>query len=135
MQTSGRDTKVVSSRRSTHRTPVLKKEITMIRRVLSAALFVVAVPAFASNVIHSATTEMGYTVHPEHAQPGKSRAEVLAEMDRAKANGSWAFLRVGAPVPAQVGTLTRQDVLADLARAQKHPTWSARRVGAPVSMD
>ncbi|MBX3587448.1 MAG: DUF4148 domain-containing protein [Ramlibacter sp.] len=107
----------------------------MIRRVLSAALFVVAVPAFASNVIHSATTEMGYTVHPEHAQPGKSRAEVLAEMDRAKANGSWAFLRVGAPVPAQVGTLTRQDVLADLARAQKHPTWSARRVGAPVSMD
>jgi hypothetical protein len=113
----------------------LKKEITMIRRVLSAALFVVAVPAFASNVIHSATTEMGYTVHPEHAQPGKSRAEVLAEMDRAKANGSWAFLRVGAPVPAQAGTLTRQEVLADLARAQKHPTWSARRVGAPVSMD
>ena len=62
-------------------------------------------------------------------------SEVLAEMDRAKANGSWAFLRVGAPVPAQVGTLTRQDVLADLPRAQKHPTWSARRVGAPVSMD
>ncbi len=107
----------------------------MIRLALSAALFAFAVPAFATNVIHSATTEMGYTVHPEHAQPGKSRAEVLAEMDRAKANGSWAFLRVGAPVPAQAGTLTRQEVLADLARAQKHPTWSARRVGAPVSMD
>ena len=74
-------------------------------------------------------------LRPEEIPADLDLGEVLAEMDRAKANGSWAFLRVGAPVPAQAGTLTRQEVLADLARAQKHPTWSARRVGAPVSMD
>jgi hypothetical protein len=113
----------------------LKKEMTMIRRVLTAALFVAAAPVFASNVIHSAPTEMGYTEHPEHAQPSKSRAEVLAAIDRSKADGSWVFHRIGAPLPAQAGTLTREQVLADLERAQRHPTWSARRVGAPVSMN
>ena len=46
-------------------------------------LAVASVPAFASGTIHPTTTEMGYTVHADHAQAGKSRSEVLAEIDDA----------------------------------------------------
>ena len=103
-------------------------------RVFTVTLFLAAAPAFASSVIHSANTEMGYTVHPEHAQPGKSTSEVTAEMEQSKKDGTWKFHRVGAQVPVKIGALTREQVLADLERAQKHPTWSARSRGASVTM-
>lgn len=109
----------------------------VVTTILSATMFAsLAAPAIANGVIHSANTEMGYTTHPDHAAAGKSRAEVLAEIDDAKKNGTWQYLRLGAPVPVRAGTaLTREQVEADLLRAQKHPSWSARRVGAPVTMD
>lgn len=113
----------------------------LIMRVLatlvSATIFAsAAAPAFADGVLHSANSEMGYTTHPEHAVPGKSRAEVLAEVENAKTNGTWQYLRVGAPLPIKAGTaLTRAQVEADLLRAQRHPSWNARRTGAPVAMD
>jgi len=95
-----------------------------------------AAPAFANSVIHSADTEIGYTTHPEHAQSGKSRAEVLAEIDQARKDGTWQYHRLGVPLPVAAGTpLTRAQVEADLLRAQQHPTWGARRVGAPVTMN
>ncbi|MDP3857749.1 MAG: DUF4148 domain-containing protein [Stagnimonas sp.] len=99
-------------------------------------LAMASVPAFASGTIHSATTEMGYTVHPNHAQAGKSRSEVLAEIEQSKKDGSWNFHRLGVPLPVKSSTpaLTREQVLAELERAQKHPTWAARRVGAAVTM-
>lgn len=105
-------------------------------RAITATLFLAAAaPAFAGSVVHSANTEMGYTAHPEHAQPGKSRSDVIAEMEQSKKDGSWAFHRFGAPVPVKGGALlTRDQVLAELDRAQKHPSWSARRVGASVTM-
>lgn len=91
-----------------------------------------AAPAFASGVIHSANTEMGYTTHPDHAQPGKTRAEVLTEMEQAKKDGTWEFHRSGVPLPAKAGTpLTRAQVEADLLRAQQHPSWSARPPALP----
>lgn len=97
---------------------------------------VLAAPAFASGVIHHANTEMGYTLHPDHAQAGKSRAEVTAEIDQARKDGTWTVLRVGGALPAKSSApgLTREQVLADLERAQQHPSWSARRAGAPVTM-
>lgn len=110
----------------------------MTRIAIAAALAAasLAAPAFATDVIHTATTEMGYTVHPDHATQTRSRADVIAEIDAAKKNGTWNLLRVGAPLPpAKAGKgLTREEVEADLLRAQQHPSWSARRVGAPVSM-
>lgn len=94
----------------------------------------ITAPAMANGTIHSATTEMGYTVHPEHAQPGKTREEVRAELDAARNSPAWASMRVGVtPTPFR-STLTREQVEADLLRAQQHPSWSARRVGAPVTM-
>lgn len=104
---------------------------------LIATLFLAtaSVPALASSVIHSANNEMGYSSHPEHAQAGKTRIEVIAEMDQSKKDGTWAFHRVGAPLPVKAGpALTREQVLADLERAQKHPTWSIRKVGGAVTM-
>ena len=106
------------------------------RTIASAAVLAAATaPAFASGVVHPDTSEMGYTVHPAHAQPGKSRAEVLAELDSARSQPSWAALRVGTTPTTFTSRLTRQQGEAELLSAQKHPSWSARRVGAPVSMD
>lgn len=100
--------------------------------ILAAA----TVPAFASGTVHSATTEMGYTVHPDHAQPGKSRSEVLAEIEQSRKDGTWNFHRVGAPLPVKSAgpALTREQVLAELERAQKHPSWAVRRAGGSVTM-
>ena len=104
-----------------------------VRTVLTALSFVaLAAPAMAISVIHPAPTELGYTTHPEHAEPGKSREQVLAEMDQSKKDGTWQYHRFGAPVPAKGKAMTREEVLADLERSQKHPSWAARRVGAPV---
>lgn len=99
-------------------------------------LAMASVPAFASGTSHSATTEMGYTVHTAHAQAGKSRSEVLAEIEQSKKDGTWNFHRLGMPLPGKSSTpaLTREQVLAELERAQKHPTWAARRAGAAVTM-
>ena len=105
-----------------------------VRTFLTAlSLAAVAAPALASSVIHPASTEMGYTTHPEHAQAGKSRDQVLAEMDQSKKDGLWQYHRFGAPVPVKGKAASRDEVLADLERSQKHPSWALRRVGAPVA--
>ena len=111
----------------------MRASATLIATIILGGL---AAPAFANDVIHGATTEMGYTVHPDHAAAGKSREEVSAGIEQAKRDGTWNYYRVGTPPPVKAGTpLTRAQVEADLLRAQQHPTWSARRVGAPVTMD
>lgn len=104
--------------------------------IVTAAFSAVAAPAFATGVIHNANTEIGYTTHPEHAQSGKSRVEVVADLEQARSGANWQSYRLGVGSTAKTGTpLTRAEVEAQLLRAQKHPTWNARRVGAPVSMD
>lgn len=103
-------------------------------RTVVATLSFIAISgsAMASSVIHPAPTEMGYITHPEHAQPGKSRDQVIAEMEQSQKDGLWQYHRFGAPVPVKGKAVTREEVLADLDRSQKHPSWAARRVGAPV---
>lgn len=110
----------------------------MNRIAIAAALAAatLAAPAFASGVIHPNTTEMGYTVHPDHAAEGKTRAQVVAELQAARKDSSWQSLRVGAPLPPKADQpRTRAEVEAELMRAQQHPSWAARRVGAPVTME
>lgn len=107
-----------------------------VRRLLVVFIPVAAMsaPAFADQVLHSANTEQGYVNYPEHAQPGRTRAEVIAEMEAAKKDGTWEFIRRGAPLPVKGGVpLTRAQVEADLLQAQKHPSWSVRRVGGAVA--
>ncbi len=72
-------------------------------------------------------------MHPEHAQAGKSRDQVLAVIDQSKKDGLWQYHRFGAPVPVKGKAAARDEVLADLERSQKHPTGALRRVGAPVA--
>lgn len=104
-----------------------------IRTLLTTVAFAaIASPAMAAGVIHPANTEMGYTTHPDHATQGKSRDQVVADMEQAKKEGLWQYHRFGAPVPVKGASMTRDEVLADLDRAQKHPSWAQRRVGAPV---
>ena len=109
----------------------------MALRTFAAVLVFAAVsaPALAADVIHPATSEMGYTVHPDHARPGKSRAEVESELQQARKSPGWASSRVGVTPTPFVSQLSRAQVEADLLRAQQHPSWSARRVGAPVTMN
>lgn len=99
-------------------------------------LAMASVPAFASSTIHSASTEIGYTVHPDHAQAGKLRSEVLAEIEQSKKEGTWNFHRIGAPLPVKSSAppLTREQVEVELERAQKDPTWAAGSVGAAVTV-
>lgn len=71
-------------------------------------------PASASSTLHSAPTEKGYTVVPEHAQPGKSRAQVQAETAQALSKRGPNALRSSnyPPMPDTSGsTKTRQQVI------------------------
>ncbi|RIX82828.1 DUF4148 domain-containing protein [Acidovorax cavernicola] len=85
---------------------------------------------------HFAATEAGIKEHPEQAGPGKSEAEVAAELRAAQANPEWAgVLRWGAPIPVKNAgqPKTRAQVMAELERAQSQPGWErATRLGAPV---
>ncbi|MDP2818888.1 MAG: DUF4148 domain-containing protein [Polaromonas sp.] len=56
--------------------------------------------AASAGIIHPADTEMGYVSHPDHAKPGKSRAEVRAELEAAMKSPRWDFwARLGVPMP------------------------------------
>lgn len=57
--------------------------------------------AVSAEVIHPAHTEIGYISHPDHAAPGKARAEVRAELEATMKSPRWDFWsRLGAPMPA-----------------------------------
>ncbi|TWO68004.1 DUF4148 domain-containing protein [Caenimonas sedimenti] len=109
----------------------------MALRMFAALLAMAAVsaPALAGDVVHPATNEMGYTVHPDHARPGKTRAQVESELEQARQSPSWASIRVGVTPTPFASQLTREQVEADLLRAQQHPSWSTRRVGGAVTMN
>ena len=48
--------------------------------------------AFAESDIHPANNERGYTVHPDHFKSAKTREQVLAELDAARADESLRYL-------------------------------------------
>ncbi|PLC06942.1 DUF4148 domain-containing protein [Variovorax sp. RO1] len=84
---------------------------------------------------HFAANEAGIKEHPENAGPGKTDAEVVAELRAAQQSPEWAgVLRWGAPIPVKASQpRTREEVVAELERAQSQPGWErASRLGAPV---
>lgn len=109
----------------------------MALRTFAAVLAIAAfsTPVLAGDVVHPATNEMGYTVHPDHARPGKTRAQVESELEEARKSPSWASIRVGVTPTPFVSQLSRAQVEAELLRAQQHPSWSTRRVGGAVTMN
>lgn len=70
----------------------------------------------ATSIYHPASGEVGFTYHPDHAKGGKSRAEVLAELEAARKDGTLALMQRGAPLPIkQTGPAkTRQQVIAEM---------------------
>lgn len=83
-----------------------------------AAAVALAAPllAQATSVWHPADNEAGVTEHPDHASAPKSRAQVQAEIEAARKDGTLAVLRVGAPLTPKSteAPKTRQQVIADL---------------------
>ena len=83
-----------------------------------AVISTIALPGLsrANSLYHAAGGEAGFTYHPDHAENGKSRAEVRAELEVARKDGSLAFLQRGAPVPVKhVGpSKTRQQVIDEV---------------------
>lgn len=79
-----------------------------------------AVPAIASanNTWHQTNTEIGYTTALDHADGGKTRAQVVNDLATAKADKrQWFFtyLNLGKPGWAKQGTSrTRADALAEI---------------------
>lgn len=72
--------------------------------------------------------ERSYIVHSEHFKSDKTRAQVVAEVNAASADGTLAILRVGSlpvPVKSSAKPLTRQEVV-DAMRTESDSSKRAR---------
>jgi hypothetical protein len=83
-----------------------------------AVITAVALPGLsqATALYHAAGGEAGFTYHPDHAKNGKTRAEVLAELDAARKDGTLALMQRNAPLPVKsTGPgKTRQEVINEM---------------------
>jgi len=70
----------------------------------------------ATSIYHAAGGEAGFTYHPDHATNGKARAEVLAELEAARKDGTLALIQRGAPLPIKNAgpAKTRQQVIDEM---------------------
>lgn len=80
----------------------------------------VALPGIASANApwHAANGEVGFTYHADQASTQRSRADVLAELEAAKRDGTLALMNRGlTPAPKAVGPArTRAEVIAESQR-------------------
>lgn len=83
---------------------------------LLAVVLIAPTATLANSLWHPADTEAGFTFHPDHSTSTKTRAEVLLELEQAKADGSYEYLQRGLPVPSRdTGPgKTREEVLEEL---------------------
>lgn len=72
--------------------------------------------AQADSMHHRTAGETGFTYHPEHFQSTKSRAEVIAELEAARKNGTLASMLLGLPLPIKSPNpgKTRQQVIDEM---------------------
>ena len=86
--------------------------------LVPATAFVIALPlaAQANSVWHTTSGEAGVTYHPDHLKSTKTRAQVMAEVDAARKDGTLALLQRGAPVPVKSSEppKTRQQVIDEM---------------------
>lgn len=100
---------------------------------LSFVVLATTLPAMAqaSSLYHPAPGEVAFTEHLDHLKSTKTRAEVLAELEAARRDGTLALMQrnQNGTLPTKaVGTgKTRQEVVADMLnespeerRARKH---------------
>ena len=83
--------------------------------------------AQASSVWHPAPGEAGVTYHPDHFKSTKTRAQVMAEVDAARKDGTLLLLQRGAPLPVKSSPppKTRQQVIDEM-RAESPEARRAR---------
>ena len=86
--------------------------------VLALAVAAITLPSlsFANSVWHPANGEAGFTYHPEHFKSAKSRADVLADLEAARKDGSLWFLQRGMPVSVRNAgpSKTREQVIGEM---------------------
>ena len=108
------------------------------RHVKQAAIIAVclAVPfaPFAASEYHFVGGEIGYTRHPDHVQSVKSRAEVVAELEAARKDGTLTLMQRSLPLPSKDSglTKTRAQVEAEVAAARKDGTLDLMQRNLPV---
>jgi hypothetical protein len=83
---------------------------------LVALAMTLPVMAQANSLYHPAQGEVGFTEHPTHWTSPKTRAQVMAEVEAARMDGTLALMQSGAPLPLKsTGPgKTRQQVVAEL---------------------
>lgn len=104
--------------------------MTSIRLVLLPAIAIamtLPLAAQANSVWHPASGEAGVTYHPDHFKSTKTRAQVMAEVEAARKDGSLALLQRGAPLPMKSvePPKTRQQVIDEM-RAESPDARRAR---------
>lgn len=94
-----------------------------------AFAFTLPLAAQANSVWHPAGGEAGVTYHPEHFKSTKTRAQVMAELEAARKDGTLALLQSesGAPLPVKSSEppKTRQQVIDEM-RAESPDARRAR---------
>lgn len=92
-----------------------------------ALSLVLPLAANANSVWHPASGEAGVTYHPDHFKSTKTRAQVMAEVDAARKDGTLALLQRGAPLPIKSSEppKTRQQVIDEM-RAESPAARQAR---------
>ncbi len=83
-----------------------------------AMALALGLPAFAqaNSLYHPASGEIGFTEHADHWQSTKTRAQVLAEVETARKDGTLPLLMRGLPLPVKATgpAKTRQQVIAEM---------------------
>jgi hypothetical protein len=85
----------------------------------------------ANSVYHPTSGEIGFTEHPDHWQSKKTRAEVVAEVEVARKDGTLALMQRGI-YPTIKGTSparTRAEVVAEVEAARKDGTLALMQRG------
>ena len=74
------------------------------------------VMAQANSLYHPAQGEVGFTEHPDHLKSTKTRAQVMAELEAARKDGTLALMQRNAPLPMKATgpSKTRQQVIAEM---------------------
>ncbi|MGV8822747.1 DUF4148 domain-containing protein [Methylibium petroleiphilum] len=84
----------------------------------AAAISIIAFPGLsqATSYYHATSGDPGFTYHPDHVTNGKSRAEVLAELEAARKDGTLKLIQRGLPVPVKSAgpAKTRQQVIDEM---------------------
>lgn len=91
-------------------------------KLVSVLLIGLAAPGFAlaNSLWHEAKGDASATIHPEHVQSSKTRAQVVQELQAAKADGSFynSYYSLNQGVPPTVRSAgpgkTRSEVVSEL---------------------